>query len=171
MAGRPEAEAMSVTDPAPNPLTKLLQNAKQLNKVSDEVNLELKNLEDTLNKANIGLTFWFETRPLHQSDTTGDLSSSEYTSDVLGYTRIGGSWCLAVKRLQQVSGYFEGDMSCPFTNVFVITEPESLLKASRDLRLKALQIMPEFLTALNEHIESNVDAIRAATGKVPGESR
>jgi hypothetical protein len=171
MAGRPEAEAMSVTDPAPNLLAKLLENAKQLNKASDEVNLELKKLEDTLNRANIGLTFWFETHPLNESDTTGNLSSSEYLSDVLGYTRIGGNWCLAVKRLRQVSGYFEGDPSCPFTNVFVIAEPEPLLKASRELRLKALQVVPEFLTALNEYVESNVGAIRAATGRVLGESR
>jgi hypothetical protein len=171
MAGRPEAEAMSVTDPAPNPLAKLLENAKQLNEASNEVNRELKKLEDTLNAAKVGLTFWFESKPLHQSDTTGDLSSSEYTSVVLGYTRIGGNWCLAVKRLREVSGFFEGDTSCPFTNVFMDVEPEALLKTSRDLRLKALQLMPEFLTALNEHIESNIGAIRAATGRqVPGES-
>jgi hypothetical protein len=162
-----------VSDPdfnnLPPGLEDFLKTAKQLNQASDAVNASLKTVEELLNASNVGVTFWFDAKPLSQSDTTGDLhpnALSEYFTDVLGYARVDGKWCFAAKRLRYVMGYYEGEVRMPFTNVYAAGEPQALLRASRELRLAALRTMPEFLEAFRETIAQTVGQIEAATGKL-----
>jgi hypothetical protein len=150
-------------------LTDLLTKAKQLNEASDHVNSILKDLEAQLNAANIGLTFWYETRPLHQSDSRGDLGpSSRYEdfADVLGYARIDGKWSLAVKKLRTVHGFYEGQMDCPYANSFEVGDPVSLQKSPRETRLAAVRILPEFLTSFTEMIGRTVGELEAGSGQI-----
>ena len=151
------------------PFVELLAAAKQLNKASDRVNIELQNVEKILDGANVGLTFWFEETPLEQSDATGDVGpydTRERTSEYLGYARVEGKWKLAVKRARKVDGFYQGDMDCPYTKVFTDGEPTALLKASRDTRLVALRLMPQFLEAFKEKVKQHVAEIEAATGEL-----
>ncbi len=145
----------------------LLSKAKQLNEASDVVNAVLKDLEDRLAEANIGLTFWFDSKPLSQSDCVGDFSPSstrEETFEVLGYARIEGKWCLAVKRVRHVHGFFEGQMDCPYTNVLVDDDPAALLKTARETRLAAVRVLPEFVEKFTEMVTQTVGELEAATG-------
>lgn len=160
---------MPTNDPPISPLAELLAAAKQLNQASDQVNLELQKIEKALDAANLGLTFWLEDKPIDQSDAIGGIEphdTSEYTSDLVGFARVEGKWRLAVKRLRRVSGFYQGDMDCPFANVFVEGELTPLLKASRELRLNALRVMPDFIAALKEKVVQRVGEIEVATGNL-----
>src|SRR3954466_2416582 len=98
------------------PLSTLLSKAAQLNEASTIANQLLADVEKKLSDAKIGITFWFDTNPLTQSDSKGDfgpLDISEDTAEILGYTRAEGKWCLAVKRMHRVHGFFEGDLGSP----------------------------------------------------------
>ena len=53
-------------------------------------------------------------------------------------------------------------MGCLFTNVFADGEPTPLLKASRELRLTALRIMPELITALKDKVTQQIGEIEGA---------
>ena len=57
-------------------------------------------------------------------------------------------------------------MDCPYTNVFAHGEPSQLLKASREVRLAALRVMPTFIEAFKEKISTHVGEIEAATGHI-----
>jgi hypothetical protein len=155
-------------DPSSNPsaFEQLLKSAKQLNKASDQVNAELANVEKLLVGAKIGLTFWLDASPLQESDATGDLGERSHTAAILGFDRVDGHWMLAVKTLRYVSGYYQGDISSPFTSVFVENEPSALVKAPRELRLAALRVIPKFIEEFKDKVADHVAEIEAATGKL-----
>jgi hypothetical protein len=149
-------------------LPALQSQAARLNEASDNANRLLGGIEKQLIELNIGLEVW-HSRPIDSSDSKGDLGPHQTSSRVvqlLGLARVDGKWCLAVKALRLVSGYFQGDMDCPYENQYLEAPPAPLLKASRALRLAALRAMPGFLAELNEHIGTTVRELEDAAGKL-----
>ena len=71
----------------------------------------------------------------------------------MGFSRINGNWVLAIKSIRHVSGFYQGDTDCPFTNEYVDNDPEPLLETSRELRLTALKVLPEFLSGYNNLVQ------------------
>ncbi len=78
---------------------------------------------------------------------------------MLGFSRVNGKWCLSVKPIRWVDGFFENDTSAPFRNRYSGGEVVPLLQASRDLRLQAIQVMPKFMQEFTEYIEKASDLI------------
>ncbi len=139
--------------------------ATRLNEASDHANRVLTAIEQRLVNLNIGLEVWYS-KPLDTTDSEGDFgayATSERVIQKLGLARVDGKWCLAVKPIRQVSGFFQGDMDCPFTNQYADAPPTPLLKHSRALRIAALREMPEFVVLLNEHITSTIHELEEAT--------
>ena len=137
-----------------NAFSALEKLAKNLNDSSDEVNRALADSETKLVSLNIGLEIWYP-QELDRRDATGSMRPNEvidHVSDVLGFARVGGKWCLAVKRVTVATGYYEGDPECSYTNEYLDRAPEPLLRQSRNLRIKALTILPDFL----KHIANQV---------------
>jgi hypothetical protein len=138
--------------------------AERLNKVSDEANRKLAAIEKRLVDLNIGLEYWHE-RPVHRDDSVGTFSrddTREQLVQLLGFARVDGTWCLALKPIRLVNGFFEGDTSAPFQNRYSGGKVVPLLQASRDLRIVSLDAMPHFLTEFNEHIQSAAEVIEKA---------
>jgi hypothetical protein len=88
---------------------------------------------------------------------------------VLGSCKIDGKWCLAVRQARTEDGYHEGDPSCPFTNELPHTDPVSLLRCSRDLRLEALKVMLKFVAALDRRVRAHVMEINRVADSLAGE--
>src|SRR5438034_7914565 len=83
--------------------------AERLNDTSDSVNSILGAIEKRLIAANVGLESWLRS-PLTQSDATGSTGGeTSWIDQRLGFAKVGGKWCLAVKPICHVSGFFEGD--------------------------------------------------------------
>lgn len=148
-------------------LSALESQAGTLNTLSDQVNSKLTDIESRIVKLNIGMEFWYS-YPIHRDDSVGTFSldsTSEQDVQVLGLAKVSGSWCLAVKPIKLVKGFYEGDYRAPFENRYAAGKVQPLLSASRDLRIAALAHMPEFLEKLSEHVREANEVIQKANAK------
>lgn len=137
-------------------LSALESQAGRLNEISDEVNKKLTEIENRIVSLNIGLEFWYSV-PVHRDDSVGTFSYDDTTEQliqVLGFARVDNKWCIAVKPIKLVKGFFEGDYNCPFENPYAAGKVVPLLQSSRDLRIASLAAMQDFLTKLTEHVQS-----------------
>lgn len=133
----------------------LANNASILNNFSDSCNSKLKDVQERLVSLNIGLEYWLK-KPLYNSDQQGDIGANDNSTVIikrLGFSRLNGSWVLAIKTIRCVSGFYMGEQDCPFTNEYVDSDPEPLLDASRELRLNALKSLPDFLSGYNKLVQ------------------
>ena len=100
------------------------------------------------------------------ADCSGELGQFEtgaWASRLLGFAKIYGDWCLAVKTVRYVSAYYEEDPDQTFTTQHLLDEPVPLKRASRDVRLAALKKMPEFLAYLAKTVEKTVKELESTT--------
>ena len=142
--------------------------AKNLNDSSDEVNRALADAETKLVSLNIGLEVWYP-HELDGSDATGGVrlyEVTEHVSDVLGFARVEGKWCLAVKRIRVATGFYEGDSQCPYTNEYLDRVPQPLLNQSRNLRIKALTVLPDFLKHMASHVRETAGKVEVAISRL-----
>jgi hypothetical protein len=146
-------------------LSTIESSSKHLNSVSNNSNAVLRNIEKRLTGANIGLEVWWDKKTLDHIGST-DLRHDEtacWRTQQLGFTRIGGDWCLAVRTMRNGAYYFEGDEN---VRQAVDGEPTALLRAPRNIRLEALRLMPEFLVFLQKVIEETAGNLETATASL-----
>jgi hypothetical protein len=67
-----------------------------------------------------------------------------------------------VQDLRVESGFFEGDESCPWTNVYENEQPKLLLKGSRELRILAAERIGDLLKALKSAAEQAIQSVYQA---------
>ena len=103
-------------------LRRFTDAANRLNTESDSVNETLAGIEAQLVDANVGLEVWLR-QPLTSTDPTGDAYDRSWTATRLGFAKIGGEWCLAVKPTRFDAGFFEGDSACPYEEEYADGEP------------------------------------------------
>ena len=143
----------------------LESSAEDLNAASDEANRVLADVEERLVGYNIGFETWYGV-PLTCSDSEGGIGAfekSEEVVDVLGFAQIDKAWCLAVKKIRRVSGFYQGDEDCPYTNEFLEAPAVPLLNQSRELRTRAATVLPDFLSYVAEEIRKKASEIGRAT--------
>jgi hypothetical protein len=131
-------------------------SAFDLNKASEAANKALRDAEKRLVALEIGMEAWYP-QPLETTDWNGRLGPDDNNAEVaslLGFCRMDGKWCLAVKRTRFVHGFFEGDTNCPYTNPIPESPPAPLLKQSRSMRVKAVTALPGFLKYLNDKVSN-----------------
>jgi len=136
--------------------TSLENSASRFNSVSDTANRALADAEARLVGLNIGIEVWHQTGIEISLPTgrSGADDTRDHIIDVLGFARINGKWCFAVQKVRKTSGFFEGDLSCPYTDEFLESPPVPLLKQSRSVRINALKQLPAFLKQVNEEVNA-----------------
>ncbi|GKW34031.1 hypothetical protein PEC730217_28110 [Pectobacterium carotovorum subsp. carotovorum] len=138
-----------------NLFSALSDSASILNTHSDSCNKIIKDTQDRLVSLNIGLEYWLN-NPIFRSDQKGDIGANDNSTEIIkrfGFSRLNGNWMLSVKTVRCVSGFYQGEMDCPYTNEYVDKEPEPLLDAPREIRLTALKYLPEFLDGYNQLVQ------------------
>jgi hypothetical protein len=131
-----------------NLLPGLTNAAERLNRASDTANAIISSVEARLVSANIGIEVWLSDA-LNSTDTVepnpGEMS---WISQFLGFAKVNGSWCLAVKSTRFVSGFFEGNTACPYQQEFLAAAPTPLSQAPRAVRIAALEYLPKLVERL-----------------------
>lgn len=167
-----------VAPPRLSPLADLFAEfeaeAAELNQVSDSINETIKTIETRLVSANAGIECFLE-QPLQESDperhgvTDANFDGHEW-SDVyrylLGFGKApGDGWRLLVKTVQSQTGYdHEADESYG-SETALKTFP--LLEASRELRIRAIELIPDLVEALRNEAKRRVELIKASRNKLP----
>jgi hypothetical protein len=129
-----------------NYFTRLEELSTQLNASSDALSESIKRLEAKLASLRLGISVWLE-EPIDTYLYQGDRIST-----FLGYTRVNGKWCLA---LRDDSNEIIGDpeLEAPL---------QPLLQASRENRIKALQLMPAMIVSLETAAEAELKTVQLA---------
>ena len=142
--------------------------SKNLNKESDSINTVLEAFEKRLNSLNLGLEVWLEDDPLEHTEREGDHRHITYHRAVLGYSRAFDmtGWGLTVKwvkREEWVERCDITEMKSPRSQDFKDDiGPRCLLKASRDLRVSALDKLLKLLEVLEMKARETVASIEKA---------
>ncbi len=144
-------------------LSNLEAKSSALNTASETANQIISEIETKLISLNIGIEHWY-TPPLGSSDCEGGAhETTACIEDLLGFSRVDGKWCLSVKRVKSVSGFFEGDLSCPYENKYLESAPSPLLNQSRNLRIRAIEVLPNFLENILTQVGNHFEKIKSAT--------
>lgn len=143
-------------------LASLEATAKTLNDSSNSLNAVLTAFEKRLVTANIGFEVWLP-QPLSRKEGKKERGAEQVTIERhLGFARVHGVWCLAVKEVRTRFGFFEGDTNCPWSDEHLEESPFSLGDASREERIKALQFLSALVQTLDEEAKKAIQVIEDA---------
>ena len=111
---------------------KLLTAATALNSASDRFAKLVAEIDTTLKPLNIGITSWVK---------MGSGWCDEHTTgyDQVGYTKVGGKWCIALSEVEGHEAFGEDKWE-----IWAFSE------GPRSLRLKAIDYLPALLDELAE---------------------
>jgi hypothetical protein len=127
-----------------NLFTRLEELSTQLNASSDALTESIKRVEAKLASLRLGVSVWLK-EPI---DTTS--YQDERVNTFLGYTKVNGKWCLAlIDDLHDKIGDPEE------------YHPAALQQACREYRIKALQLIPELIKALEAAAEAELKTVQA----------
>jgi hypothetical protein len=122
---------------------KLFEVASALNKVSDALGQMIAELDLALKKLNLGITIWVQLKGNVDQETL------DYSTEDLGYAKVRGKWGIALRTFSQNYHYPEDAEreEWPFND------------APRQLRLSAIEKIPELLEKLSEQAAQTTEEI------------
>jgi hypothetical protein len=146
-------------------LSELKTSADRLNVSTDVINAALQSAESQIRDMNIGLECWPVDCEIDRQWSTINCHSFEAT--YLGFARISKSWSFAVRTR---SGFDNGE---DFPRDYRIAwaaegEPSPLLKASRLVRVAALEKLPLLIGALKALADEATVPVQQAAEKIEG---
>jgi hypothetical protein len=148
-------------------LSELSKVAEQLNKESAKVNAIICRMNESLSAMNIGVDVWLDRpeqfpwagEPQYEPGSSPDDPTTElYLAEQLGYTSCEDNWQLALRlvevRVTDGKREFQAnaDRSRP------------LIKASRNLRIASLELLPVLTDAIKQRLESMIASIAKSAG-------
>jgi hypothetical protein len=138
---------------------------RQLNSLTDDLNKQLTDIQERLEKSSIGVEAWVKKDALHEeySDTwTGDPFPTRHRiATELGYARLGDGWELAVRTVIYLQELDPNTHEwCEYGGEVKRAKP--LLRATRTLRAAAVDRIPALIDALYEAGSKLVDAVEKA---------
>lgn len=141
-------------------LSELSKVAEQLNKESVKVNAIISRVNESLAAMNIGVEVWldglnqFPWADEPRKDTTA--ASTQYMAEQLGYGLTEDKWQLAV-RLVEVREAERDNV----TEYIILNAHASrpLIKASRNLRIESLDLLPALTDVIKQRLENMIRSI------------
>jgi hypothetical protein len=130
----------------PNLFARLEELSTQLNASSDALTETIKRVEAKLASLRLGVSVWLK-EPIDTSSLDEDCIKT-----FLGYTKVNGHWCLAVM----------DDLHSKFGDPEDNDPPLALQQACREYRIKALQLIPELIKALEASAEAELKTVQSA---------
>jgi hypothetical protein len=140
--------------------------SKRLNAATDELNKVLETIQTKLNALAIGVEVWLGSSPRHVLDSRiVDAKGNRRTirEAQLGYARQGEGWALVVR-------YASYDMTREANreeweyvdgNPYAI-EVKPLLRAAREHRVRAVDVLPYLIDALKAEAEKVIGSVEKA---------
>jgi CheY-like chemotaxis protein len=167
----------------PMDLKDLSDLSARLNASTDELNQHLKTIEDRINDLSLGVEAWVTRNPLQQEFSSewaaltrnAVLSTPlgqpvrERTASELGYSRFPDGWRLAIRTVtyRQTKAHagsviWEDPTDREDGNVEISRDAKPLLRASRTIRILAVDRIPALIESLYISASRIVDAVEKA---------
>lgn len=124
--------------------------AISLNTASDELTKAVSVLDEALKKLNIGLTVWVNFRIKRFEDPEA------YDVEQIGYSKVSGKWGICLRRVWGDLGMDRHDEEGPWL----------FSDAPRELRLHAVDKLPELIEALNKTADDTTKKVQTKTREV-----
>jgi hypothetical protein len=154
-------ESVMVLENSRPTLQALSQLAPQLNKATDLYVDELKEIEASLNKLNLGVTVelneWFYTENTKTEwNDDGEIIGDFYTAWTIGYGKDNrDAWCLLVREYKVSAA----------TDDSVEQHSAPLLQVSRDLRIAAAKHIPDLLKEIEAEVKEKIETLAKVSDK------
>jgi hypothetical protein len=147
--------------------------ASKLNQQSDRLNSIISTTNAKLDKLKIGVEVWLKANPVvaenyhDEYDDEGRRIDRYRKVTLLGFAKVDDQWQLAVK---QATFQTETDASgIEYEETVNPTQPQSLLKAGREIRSESMRLIPKLLDALKskaDRLLKNIEAAEKAAEKL-----
>jgi hypothetical protein len=154
---------------------KLASVAKTLNEKSDQVNSIIEAANARLAELNLGVEVWLDGKEDEVLSWSGLKTRETRSGDAFmfneiaqfGYCRLGDKWELAVKTLESQC-FAEGEGPDPWPEPIESASKgrRSLLSCTRADRVKAIELLPKLLDAIQRRAETIIEAIVNAEERV-----
>jgi hypothetical protein len=155
---------MANDDPATRPesvgFDDLIPLARRLNTASDDLNAALRRIEERLNQLGIGIARFVPIPDTREGVSDGrEHEPEEWCEYQVGYDRVGDGWALLTRR-----AHFRDDpsMTASPEDSWRFDEEKPLSRSSRELRIKAVTVIPELLKELKAGAESVLQIVEKA---------
>lgn len=152
-------------------LQKIKKKIATLNTKTDALNVTVVHIEDELRGS--GVEFWWDAHMLRPDITRGDEGAGyERAYYVLGYTKIGTDWCLAVQAWEDIEEIGPNDQPGQFDEFHSLRvgDPVPLTRAPRLVRVAVADVLEKFLDALDAEIDRMEKALDKANALMGGAS-
>jgi 5-methylcytosine-specific restriction protein A len=136
--------------------------SEQLNSKTDNLNVVITAFNENLARLNLGIEVWIDADPLERKnvrqENRGHLC---WVADLtmLGYCRADDSWQLAVKNATRIEYTENGGIREELIEARI---PQPLLRASRDIRLAAVEKLPRVMMELESRARMLLASINQA---------
>jgi len=129
----------------------LTETASALNAASDHLTRGVAALDEALKRLNVGLTVW-----INFAVRGDDNDPGLYDLDQIGYSKVNGTWGLAIRHIWGDEGaeWEKEDGPWAFNDV------------PREMRLRAVDKIPEVITELNKAAIQTTKKVQEKTEKV-----
>jgi hypothetical protein len=149
-------------------INELSDLSRKLNEKSNTLNAVITSINQKLGKLNLGVEAWVEYEPIESGDPYyGQNDENERFSKrnilLLGYCKLDDQWALATKRAVSTKIDEEND---EITSVSAI---RPLLGESREIRAKAMEVIPSLLNEINQlarRVLHNIEEAEKAAQKL-----
>ena len=139
-------------------LSGLRVSAQALNAASDEINQIIASVEQQIVESNVGLECW---QALSESSPSEYWNEGrrivQHTETQLGFAKLTEGWKLAIRDVVKETDGDEDET----VNV-ERRDPTPLFRASRELRIEALERMPALIAGLKSRADMAIQAIARA---------
>jgi len=147
-------------------INELSSLARKLNQKSDETNSIITTFNKKLGDLNLGLEVWLENSDIEGneysrlSQAQNNLRPRQKVVTYLGYCNVEDAWQLATKTGILIEDWDSGCQEVSTELISVTYKP--LLKATRQIRVGALPLVPRLLDQIKYRAESLLQAIDEA---------
>lgn len=138
-SGKESTTVSPVSEMLSAPFKRLAESAAKLNKVSDQLTIQIEQIDAALKRLNLGVTAWVTISEVEDED-------GNWSQDQIGYVRIGSRWGIALRSRFAVRGD-PGDPDETFS---------AFADAPRQLRIRAVEFIPKLLDQISTEAEAMV---------------
>jgi hypothetical protein len=148
-------------------IKELTDLSRRLNQKSDTLNEVISSINEKLAKLNIGVEAWLENSPIEPTDPHFNVEDQDekwplVDGTLLGYARVDDEYQLAIKEATLTEFDSKGLFHPDYYEITKSWNLRPLLKVNRNIRVRAMDFVPELLQIIKREATKLLNSIEKA---------